>query len=96
MSFAEYNPEGAESFSEMKERAQRFLDELYVRHNVIENHTILISSHGGFIKMLLANLLNKSMEEMLQTDQANACINIIEVGTNLKGTVQVLNSIEHL
>ncbi|MBI2129677.1 histidine phosphatase family protein [Candidatus Woesearchaeota archaeon] len=93
LSLAEFKPEGGESFTESKERAQKFLNMLFKRHT---KGTILISSHAAFITMLLGILLNKSIEEAFKLRQSNACVNIIEIKENSKHKVHAINCVKHL
>lgn len=89
----QFKPEGGESFVDVKKRAQKFLDKLFKNY---KNKTILISSHGGCIKMLLGILLKKPIEEARKLDQANACVNIIEIREDYEHKAQIINCIKHL
>ena len=95
-SVEEFKPEGGESFLELKERAWGFLTRLLERYEDHEDKTVLISSHGGWIKNLFVALLNISLEEILKTNQENTCVNIIEIGDDLKAKAVVLNDTGHL
>jgi len=93
LSKLEFKPENGESFTEMIQRVQGFLEMLLRKYT---NKTVLICSHGGFIKMTLGILLKKPPEEAIKMDQHNACINIIEVDGNRNAKTIVLNSTDHL
>ena len=49
----QYKPEGGESFVEVKKRAQDFINKLFKNY---KGKTVLVVSHGGFIKMMLGIL----------------------------------------
>jgi len=89
----EFKPEYGESLREMKERAKRFLNKLLEEY---EGKTVLVSSHGGFIKMLFRILLKKPIEETIQLEVSNACVNIIEVGENSEIKLNKINCTSHL
>lgn len=83
-----HRPEKGESFSDLYERAKRFLDKI---KKEFHNKNILIISHGDIGRMIIGNLEGKSVEESCKIKQANACINIFENNKSI-----VFNSTEHL
>lgn len=88
-----FKPEGGESFVELRGRAQKFLEKLFKSH---KNETILICSHGAYIKTLLGILLGKTVEETMDMQFKNASVNIIEIDEGGEHKVHLLNSIDHL
>ena len=64
-----------ESFEEMKERVLGFLASLFRVH---VGQTVLILSHGGVNRIVLANALRLPTENLFRIDQAHAAINVIE------------------
>lgn len=93
LDIGDFRPEGGESFTELRERAKRFLERLREEY---KGKTVLISSHGWFSAMLLGILLNMPIEEAADLDLENASINIIELGENAEHKAHLINSIEHL
>lgn len=89
---ARFKPEGGESYVETKERVQRLLDALYKTY---KGKTVLLVTHGGFIRMLLGILLKKPIEEAAELKPSNASVTIIEIG-DVEHKIHQLNSVEHL
>lgn len=86
-----FRPNGGESYIDMCERAKKFLEKIK-KYN---GRSVLIVAHGAFNKALLAVLLDKTMEEAVEYEQHNTCVNIIEIKEG-KAKAHVINSIEHL
>lgn len=61
-----------------------------------KNKTILLVTHGGFIRSLLSIFLNKPIQEMTDTELPNTCLSIVEVKSDHKFEVKLLGSVEHL
>lgn len=57
------SPEGAETFPQLIERAQKLLDELWARHR---EGNILLVTHGDFGKMIYAAYYNLDWEDVLK------------------------------
>ncbi len=91
----EFRPEGGENFRELKERSQKFLNKL-LREYRYEDKTVLISSHGALIRMLLGTLLKKPIEEAIHFKVSNACVNVIKVGENSEIKSKKINCTSHL
>jgi broad specificity phosphatase PhoE len=85
-----YAPKGGESFLDVKERVERFMQKLHKIHN---NKTILIVTHGAIIRSLYAIYLKKPLEEVKGLKTRNAGILILSIGKSksrkLKDTVFV-------
>ncbi len=89
----EVAPEGGESMAQVRRRAEDFLRMLTQKY---AGRTVIVISHGGFLKMLLGVLLDKSAGESLTMfELKNACISIIEV-SHSGSKVHVINSVSHL
>ena len=88
-----HRPEGGESMVDVRKRAATFLEKLIKNY---KNKTVLIISHGGFSRMLLGVLMKKSARDSLGIEQANACVNIVEVSEGHEHKVNLLNCIKHL
>lgn len=86
-------PEGGESFVQVMERANKVLNKIFKDY---KGRCVLVVAHGGFNKALLGVLLKLPPSEAINLEQANACINIIQVADNAQHKVHVINSIEHL
>ncbi len=88
-----HKPKEGESFTDLYNRAKKFLNKLEKEYST---KVVLLVSHGDITRMILGVLLGKDVEGASQVKQSNACINILEVGKNLKSKVVELNSTEHL
>ena len=88
--FIQLRPPNGESFGEVVERAKEFLKKLDRYHG----KTILIVSHGRFMRAFLSVLLNKHLREIMQEKFWNTSVTIIE----LKEKCEIIkyNCIEHL
>lgn len=82
-----FKPEGGESFPDVVERAKRFLEKI----QKYEGKTVVIVSHGGFIRMLLSLLTGKSMEEAGSIKIYNTAVSIIEADKE-----HIINCTKHL
>jgi len=89
--FLDFTPEGGESFVELENRAKNFLNNLFENHN---SENIMISSHGGFIRMLLGIILNKHFDKLVRLE--NTSISIVELDKNLNVKNYELNNFDHL
>lgn len=92
VSRAEFRPEGGESYIDLKERVQAFLDKSLKKY---KGKTVIIVTHGGVIKLILSILLKMPIEEALKIKPANASVSIIEVGEK-ESKAHVINCIMHL
>jgi len=91
-----FKPEGGENFSELKARAQSVLNKFLENFEHYKDKTILISAHGGWNKMFLSILSKTTIEEALEIDQANTCVNIVEISENLTSKMILINDVSHL
>jgi broad specificity phosphatase PhoE len=90
---AEYRPEGGESFLDLQLRTDSFLEEI---SPVRRGDSVLICTHGGVIRALLARLLSLSIGDAVFYPTDNAALWIFEVDD--QGRVQLLaeNEVQHL
>lgn len=93
LSRAEFRPEGGESSIDIKKRVQEFLSKVFKEY---KGKDVLIVSHAAVIRMLLGILLKKPIEEASYIKQANACVNIIEIGEDSEHKAHLINCIKHL
>ncbi len=63
-------PEGAESFPQVLQRAQDFLDKMYAKH---PHETILAFSHGAFIRALIAKIEMTDQDHRRPLHAPNNC-----------------------
>lgn len=89
----EYKPEKGESFTDLYQRAKKFLSSIIPLHL---GQTIFLIAHGDFGRMCLGVLLDQQVADAAQIHQTNACINILEVDENGKTISSVLNQTSHL
>lgn len=78
----DYQPPRGESFNELQIRTNSIVEKIRQQPNSL---TILICSHGGTIRSLLAKLLNRPLEELLTIAIDNTSVTTL----NLKGTHEV-------
>jgi broad specificity phosphatase PhoE len=86
-------PPDGESYLHILERARKFLDRIMKEHR---DKTVLVVSHGGFIRSLLSLVLDKPIREMSEAKVPNTCVNILELKSDHKFEVRVLSSVDHL
>jgi phosphoserine phosphatase len=89
-----YNPEGGESVEDFQKRAAKFFKKILKKY---KKKTILIVSHGGLTKGILAYLLKQPIEDIFKEKMHNASVNILEIDDKSKKVkVHVLNCTKHL
>lgn len=91
--FGEFKPEGGESFSEVRERAERFWKELKEK----EADTVLVVSHGGFLSLLYLHIKGMPLtkENYDKYHGTNTAVTLIEFSDG-KGDILSLNDTSHL
>ncbi|MBI3050928.1 histidine phosphatase family protein [Candidatus Woesearchaeota archaeon] len=93
MAVEDVTPGAGESMRDVRRRAEDFISILAEKY---KGRTVLVVTHGGFLRMLLGVLLNRSAaESMTLFKLKNACINIIEVSP-AGSKAHVINSVSHL
>lgn len=90
---ADFRPEGGESFRDLQDRVERFIDFLRQRHT---DETILLVSHGGWNRQFLGVARHIGLEESFDISQKNTCVNIVEFRGENHFTVHLVNCISHL
>ena len=95
-----YRPDVGETLLEMAERVRPFLKEVARNH---AGQSILIVGHGGINIVIMNIVLPMTLDELFQTGQENACLNIFDLTVedsprraHLKGTAIRLNDCSHL
>ncbi len=87
-------PRDTEKKEAMFERAKIILDKAYKQY---KGKTVLFVSHGGLIQILMALLLNKSLDEIKKMDHpSNTSISIFEVKEDNNHEVILINCDKHL
>lgn len=91
---SEFKPEGGESVVEARERALKFYTKLQSKH---QKDTVLIVSHGGLIRALLAVILDESFASAKDSKiyLHNSAVTILNID---KGNVvmEAFNCVKHL
>ena len=83
-----------ESIKQLYNRAKKVLDILFNKH---KNDTVLIVTHGRFIRALICVITNKQPEEIITMDKImNASINIFEIDEDRNHKMLLLNDTKHL
>jgi 2,3-bisphosphoglycerate-dependent phosphoglycerate mutase len=85
-----FRPTYGETFGDLRNRAQVFLEQI-VGEPV---ESLLLISHGGFLRMLLGIIMGKDMKESIAISQENACYNIVE--HDCSWHVNTINGTDHL
>lgn len=89
----EHKPEGGESMLETQARAAHFIHAVWPQH---KGQTVLISSHGGFLRALIAHLMQHDYDQEHPLRLFNTAVTIIELQDEAPHIAHVLNDIEHL
>jgi broad specificity phosphatase PhoE len=93
ISWGEVN-EGIETFNEMRERANSFLNQVYQKHF---GQTVLFVAHGGINCQLLSIVSGEKSKLIFDTKHPkNTSIYIIDFDENSKGRIILNNCTEHL
>jgi len=83
---------GGETFEQVKERAQRAIDELTAKH---QDQTVVVVCHGGIIRTILCNVLGIDLNRVWDIKQDNTAVNIIEVHPG-RNVIALVNDTHHL
>ncbi|MBI5061679.1 MAG: histidine phosphatase family protein [Candidatus Aenigmarchaeota archaeon] len=86
-----FRPEGGESFLDIEKRAGKFLSMIMKKY---KEKNVLLVAHGGINRVLLSLLLKKPLEEAVDIEQKNTCVNIVEISDGMK--IHKINCTEHL
>ncbi|MCB0354200.1 MAG: histidine phosphatase family protein [Bdellovibrionales bacterium] len=88
----EFRPKGGESFIDLQERAWRFFESIRSLHR---GKTVLLCTHGGVIRVLLASITGKPIQDFVVTQIQNTSLSEIEV-QDKSARVTFINDISHL
>lgn len=86
---ADFRPEEGETLREVRKRAAVFLEEI---ERDFQGMTVLVCSHGDFLRMLASNLQDISFEDANDIRFKNASYSIFEKGDQRWKTVSLNNS----
>lgn len=92
-SFYEFLPPGGESFLDLECRARSFLKQLLCKY---PRKAVLLVAHESINKALLKVMLGLDWGDWASISQRNACINVIGVGSDFRGTATQLDCVDHL
>jgi alpha-ribazole phosphatase len=84
--------EGGESLETVQKRCRSFLKDLFKKHS---DRTIAVISHGGFIRVLILEILNSPLSSYHLILQDTAALNIIEHDQRFT-RIRLINSTAHL
>jgi broad specificity phosphatase PhoE len=79
-----FRPEGGETLMEVQQRAMTFLTDLTVNY---QDRTVLVCSHGDFLRALMGLLLQISIEDASGIYFDNASYSILELRDGLWNTI---------
>ncbi|HJO15034.1 MAG TPA: histidine phosphatase family protein [Candidatus Pacearchaeota archaeon] len=92
--FGEYRAPDGENIFDVEKRASDFLSQIYKDNNY--GDTILIMSHGFFLRVLISIILNKPVKEIEFFRLQNTCITTISHDSSKKIIHYDLGNISHL
>jgi len=72
---SEFQPEGGETLIDVRKRADEFLAQVLKDH---KGETVVVCSHGDFIRMLVGSMLNLSIDQASQFFFNNASYSLFE------------------
>jgi len=70
-----FRPEGGETLLEVRQRASAFISDVVAN---FQDQTVLVCSHGDFMRTLMSLVLRKSIEEASSIHFGNASYSILE------------------
>jgi broad specificity phosphatase PhoE len=86
-------PGGGENYIDIRKRVNKFLAMLKKKHG---KQTVLVVSHGGLIRTIVAILTKKPFEDIYEIEHYNASVSVIELRRGSPPKIHYLNSTEHL
>lgn len=89
----DFKPAGGESLRELWQRAAAFLTYLVERY---PDKTVLLCSHGDFIRMLLGHLLGQEIEEAAKLKLDNTSLTVLEDDGQGRWVLKTVNNTDHL
>ena len=81
-----------ESWEDVLKRSSGFIRKILKER---PNQTLLVVSHGGCIRLLLAWLLNAPLPEHILFDHNNTGVSVVEVSPSLKTKLRLFNDTSH-
>lgn len=88
----EYQPEGGESYRDVKQRLSKFLEELKANY---KHKNILLVAHGGVNRALISLVTDKDLAEAAHIAQDNTAVNIFDISQAGNETIAI-NDTSHL
>jgi alpha-ribazole phosphatase/probable phosphoglycerate mutase len=85
-----FSPPGGESTKEVCKRVLRIVLELIDRHR---RETLIVVSHGGVNRVLLAHFMGIPLEHIFRIEQHYGCLNIIKVTGDGDPRIDLLNGV---
>ena len=92
-SLFEFAPQNGERLMDVFHRASNFINKLTVQEN--NGKTVLLASHGDFLRMTLANLQSIPLTEANQIHLKNTSFTVADLDPRGAWNVHVLNSTAH-
>jgi broad specificity phosphatase PhoE len=91
---ARWRPEKGENFYDVKNRAKKFVDKLFLNHK--SSDTILVVSHSGWITILFSYLLDIPRLKAFRLKFDNATVSEVELKDDQKHKIRLINCAKHL
>ena len=88
-------PPKGESLQDLQKRTRNFLEKIIQKHEPDE--TVLICTHGGWIRAIIADLLQANIRDTFRTlGLNNTSVTVIEIGEDNKKKLRLINCTKHL
>lgn len=84
---------GGESLGDVVKRSMEALFNICTRH---ENQNIIIVTHGGVVRSIIASILGMDLNEYWRLKQDNLALNIVYFPRWEKGILELFNDCSHL
>lgn len=89
----DFKQDGGESFIELFERAKNTIEKIIKKY---KGKTVLIVSHGTFVRMLVDYLIDKKFNNDKKHSHGNTGITMIEISDSGKHKAHFINCTKHL
>ena len=86
----EFTPDGGESFSQLRDRAMKFLATLKTRS---QGQVIMVCTHGDLLRVLVGSILEKDLESSMIIEFDNTSYTTIVLNNNSQWIVESINQV---
>lgn len=93
LSRIDYRPPNGENFHDLKARTDLFLKDIFEKH---AGQSVLLMTHGGTIRTLLATLLQMRIDELLKLNIHNTSVSSVTLSKDFSALEYEINNFSHL